>query len=414
MKKVFASPCCSGCIAIIYEVAGDLPGGVPASDVLQFLATVHPFDVDDEDAMKAASQMLGYPHDVLTSALGEIVKTGIVVKRGSRLRLQPDLLADHILVKACFDRTLGKATGYSGRIWQACGAGLRRNFFVNIARIDWRLSESGTAPESMLTEAWRVLEQEFEAGGISQRLDLLDLLEKVAFYQPERTLNLVAWALDHELPAENTPLLEYTYEEVRVKAAPVLKSCAYRREWLYRACELLWRLAQSDPRQTNPHPAHPARILCDLAGYSRYKPFDYTQQVITQAIDWLNRDGAKLVFDILDHALRKEFEDHISDGHAVTFYASSVLELGQHRVLALRDEVLGAVIQQFLGDDASLAVRAAKSLALALTPPHGDLRSKTPGGGDDHLGPRVSKVAQADTCQALRHATLAAGRRCTK
>ena len=344
------------------HVAGD----ISVADVLSFLAAVHPFDLDDVHAVGAAACVIGCHRDVLTSALGETVKTGVVVKRGSRLRLQPDLLADHILVSACYDRTLGRPTGYADRIWKASSPELRRNLIVNVARIDWRLSETISC-DSMLTEAWSALDRDFKEGGISQRLDLLDLLEKVAFYQPERTLNLVDWALAHELPAENTPLLDYTYEEVRFKAARVLKSCAYRREWLYRACELLWRLAQSDPRQTNPHPDHPARILCDLAGYSRYKPFDYTHQVTTQAIDWLNRDGTKLVFDILDHALRKEFEDHLSDGHTVTFYPSSALELGQQRVLALRDEVLGAVVQRLLGDDASLAVRAAKSLGLALT-----------------------------------------------
>ena len=350
--------------------AGHLSSDLNVDGVLRFLAAVHPFDIDDGDAMEAASRILGCRRDVLTSALGEIVRTGIVVKRGSRLRLQPDLLADHILISACFERTLGRATGYANRIWKASSSELRRNLIVNVARIDWRLSQTMSS-DSMLNEAWRVLDRDFKEGGIPQRLELLDLLEKVAFYQPERTLDLVAWALDHELPPEHTPLIDYTYEDVRFRVAPVLQACAYRREGLYRACELLWRLAQSDQRQTNPHPDHPARILCDLASYSRYKPFDYTQQVTTQAIDWLHRDEVKLVFDILDQALRKEFEDHISDGYSVTFYPSPALDLGRERVLQLRDAVLDAVIQQFLGNDASLAVRAAESLKFALPPPLG-------------------------------------------
>ena len=350
--------------------ASHVAGDISVADVLRFLAAVHPFDLDDGDAMEAASCVIGCHPDALTSALGEIVKTGVVVKRGSRLRLQPDLLADHILITACFDRTLERPTGYADRIWKRSSPELRRNLIVNVARIDWRLSETMSS-DSLLTEAWSAFDREFKESGIPQRRELLGLLEKVAFYQPERTLNLAAWALDHELPAEHTPLIEYTYEDVIVKVAPVLEACAHRREWLYRACELLWRLAQSDQRPTNPHPDHPARILCDLAGYSRYKPLDYTQQVTGQAIGWLQRDGGKLVFDILDHALRKEFEDHISEGHTVRFYPSSALELGPEKVLALRDQVLDAVIEQFLGNDTSLAVRAVESLKLALTAPIG-------------------------------------------
>ena len=351
--------------------AGRFAGDVMVTKMLHFLAAVQPFDVDDNDALESASHVLGCRRDVLTSALGEIVRTGVVVKRRSRLRVQPDLLADHILVRACFDRTLGKATGYADCIWQAGSSGLRRNLIVNVARIDWRLSETGMSPESMLTEAWHVLDREFKASGISQRLDLLDLLEKVAFYQPERTLNLAAWALDNELPQEHTSLITYTYEDVRNRLPPVLRGCAYHREWLGRACELLWRLAQSDPRQTNPHPDHPARILCDLAAYSRYKPFDHTQRVISQAIEWLRRDRVNLAFDILDQALKQEFEDHISDDYSFTFYPSSALVLGKESVLALRDDVVAAVFEQFLGNDSSLAVRAAKSLALALSRPMG-------------------------------------------
>ena len=363
------------------RVAGHLPGDVRVEDMLQFLAAVHPFDLDDNDALEAASQVLGCGRDVLISALGEIVRTGVVVKRRSRIRVQPDLLADHILVTACFDRTLAKATGYADRIWQAGSALLRRNLIVNVARIDWRLSETGMSRDSMLAEAWRVLDQEFKAGGISQRLGLLDLLEKVAFYQPERTLDLVEWALDNELPRQQTKFGPYTYEHVRVRVAPVLRVCAYHGEWLYRACELLWRLAQSDPRPTNPHPDHPARILCDLAAYSRYRPFDHTQRVIGQAIEWLRRDRVKLTFDILDQALRSEFEDHISDGHSVTYHSYPASVLGEAKVLALRQDVLNAVIQQLLGNDVSLAARAAESLELALSPPMG-LFGRQPGANE--------------------------------
>ena len=356
--------------------AGQLADAISVADVLSFLAAVQPFDLNADDAIEAASRVLGCCRDLLTPVLGQIARAGVVVKRGSRLRIQPDLLADHILVKACFDRTLEQVTGYAGRIWKAGSATLRRNLIVNVARIDWRLSKSGMSPDSMLTEAWCVLEREFKESGILQREELLDLLEKVAFYQPKRTLNLVKWAMNDELPPEQTKFGTFTYEGVRSKLAPVLRACAYHREWLNRSCELLWRLAQSDCRPTNPHPEHPVRILCDLAAYSRYKPFDHTREVTMLAIEWLRRDRVKLVFEILDKALRKEFDDHISDGHSVTYYPYSALVLGKGRVLELQDEVLDAVIQQLHGNGLSLAVRAAESLKLALFPPVGHFGRK--------------------------------------
>ena len=352
--------------------AGDLPGDVRLADLLRFLAAVHPLDLNDEEALEAASHVLGCRRDVLKSAIGRAIKIGVVVKRRSRLRVLPDLLADHILVNACFDRTLRKATGYPKCIWQASSVGLRRNLIVNVARIDWRLSATGMSPESMLDEAWGVLERDFKAGGIPQRLSLLDLLEKVAFYQPERTLSLVEWALNHELSPEYKKSGRFEYEDVRVRVAPVLRMCAYHRRWLLRSCELLWCLAKSDQRETNPFPGHPLRILCDLADYSRYKPFDYTQEVIHQAIEWLHRDNEKIVFDILERALRMESDDHIDNYRSITIYPYSVLVFGKERVLAVRNKVLTAVIQQvFRSDVTHLAVRAADCIRRALSLPVG-------------------------------------------
>ena len=348
--------------------ADHLSDDISVADVLSLLAAVHPFDLACGDSLETASRVLGCCRDVFTSALDEIVKTGVVVKRGSRLRLQPDLLADHILIHACFSRALGKATGYVDRLWRESSAELRRNLIVNVARIDWRLSKDAMSPESMLSSAWGVLERDFKAGGIRQRLNLLDLLEEIAFYQPERTLDLLTWVLDNEAPPKHADFGPYmhTSQDMRIRVAPVLQACAYHRKWLGQACELLWRLAQSD-QQTNPSPDHPIRILCDLASYSLYKPFDYGQRVISQALEWMRRDRAKIVFDILDQALQKEFVDHVSDGHSVTYCPRSALVLGERRVLALRDEVLDAVIQQVCGSDASIAVRAAKSIGFAMS-----------------------------------------------
>ena len=67
-----------------------------------------------------------------------------------------------------------------------------------------------------------------------------------------------------------------------------------------------------------------------------YKPFDHTREVTKLAIEWLRRDRMKLAFEILDKALRKEFDDHVSDGHSVTYYPRSALVLGKGRALKSR------------------------------------------------------------------------------
>ncbi|MHB1438759.1 MAG: helix-turn-helix domain-containing protein [Thiobacillus sp.] len=350
-----------------------LPGGIDAREALRFLAVAQPFDLADAEAMDAAAEILGgVQRDVLIGAIGQIGMTGVVVQRGSRLRLQPDLLADHILIEACYDAGLGLPTGYAERVWNASPSGLRRNLIVNLSRIDWRLSAAGTRQGSLLGVAWDTLENEFSAGGIEQRVSLLKLVENVAYYQPLRALALTRWALGNEIDGGEPGIFgPHTYEEVRTAAAGVLRNCAYHLEHLEEACLLLWRLAKSDSRRTGPNPEHPLRVLLDLASYSRFKPIAYVERVIDLALGWLEDPTSLSAFDICDESLKWDAEDHIADGYTIKMTSYSPLILGEDCVLELRTRVLDAILLQLGGLDVARAARAVQSLGKALGGPWG-------------------------------------------
>ena len=92
---------------------------------------------------------------------------------------------------------------------------------------------------------------------------MLDVLAKVAFYQPQRALAIVRWALEH--PAAPAPAqagfgLSYIYtdQDVRDAAAPVLRTAAYDPDVLVEATDLLWELGRNDARPPNQRPNHAA------------------------------------------------------------------------------------------------------------------------------------------------------------
>ena len=313
------------------------------------------------------------PRDAIVRALGQIEQTGVVIHRGSRLRVQPDLLADHILSSACFDFSLGVPTGYAERVWNHASGSARRNLLVNLGRIDWKLSSEGSLQQSLLDMAWHTLEKDFKESGISARVDLLKLLEKVAFFQPQRTLELIRWALNHELDGGEPNLYRdtVTYNEVCYAAASVLRNVAYHLDHLEETCDILWGLAKDDDRPINQYPDHPVRILQDLISYSRYKPLVWTERVVDRAISWLDDEYPYHLspFDVLDTALSTEAEDHWADGYKIMYSSFSPLGLGNDNVFDIRSRIVTAVLGQMENPNIFRAARAVKSLGAALSYP---------------------------------------------
>lgn len=346
-----------------------LPGALEVRDVLRVLSAVQPLDLTDTEAIDACSTVLGRDsRDELMQILDRLVRAGIVSKRSTRLRIQPDMLADHILADACYSTALARPTGYADRIWERVAPGLKRNLLVNLARIDWRLSVGGVTGDTLLGLAWATLEREFQAGGIQERLALLSLLKDAAHFQPRRSLELARWAMENEVPGEEPGFLGHvsTYADIRAAIPDVLRGCAYHVDCLDEACDLLWELAKNDRRPTGPHPEHPLRVLTDLASYSLLKPFEYSRRVIERALGWLEADGRPEALEVLDEALKWDAEDHVAEGYTIHMRSYSVpLVIGKEVVLGLRHRVYEGVLAALGAPDPPLSVRAAHSLGNA-------------------------------------------------
>lgn len=149
-------------------------------------------------------------------------------------------------------------------------------------------------PSALIEPLWERITAAFRTTEARERVSVLEIVAKVAFFQPRRALDLATWAMENPcapVTAEVGFGLTHTWTDtdVRHALAPVLRAAAHHPKLLPQAATLLWRLGRDDSRPTPQHPSHPLRILEELASYTRWGPTEYQWILVAQVERWLAR-----------------------------------------------------------------------------------------------------------------------------
>src|SRR6266508_3534037 len=275
-------------------VVADPPMGDPRMrrETLKAVAALQPLRIDQPEFQQAMSNLTTKPFDQVMPHLQGLEGSGVLLRRGTSFRVVPDLLGDVVLADAAVHGLSGVSLGYLERVFGAAAGEALQHALVNASRVDWQTRQPGSA-ETLIEPLWTQLVAEFTAAGIYGRLTLLKLLEKTAFFQPNRTLALVRWAIanptetvekiDHPL----SDMLRTGYNVVLEEIPAVLENVGYHLDQLPAVVDVLWDLARHDTRPTNQHPHHPMRVLSELAAYGVAKPVAFQETLVDAAQRWL-------------------------------------------------------------------------------------------------------------------------------
>jgi hypothetical protein len=77
------------------------------------------------------------------------------MRRGRLVRVNPDILADHLLYRAAVDEN-GAPTGFVEEMIKVFGGTSLENILANAAELDWRATRAGEN-EAVLAATWREL-----------------------------------------------------------------------------------------------------------------------------------------------------------------------------------------------------------------------------------------------------------------
>ena len=362
---------------ILVGQIGDQNDAALCKSSLDLIAAVQPIRLDSEEALDLEAEFLGIDHPRLLRSLGALEESGVLLRRGNTLRIVPDVLADHILHEASVT-SQGQPTGYADRVFDKFGSLCPSEVLRNLAELDWRLRKSDAQASGLLSGVWQRIEQEFRETSNFGRCTILGFLEEVAVYQPERTLELVEYAIRNPATksedAEQSRLYKYTHSNVLRQLPTLLRRVCYTLNYLPRCCNLLWELGRDDDRDVNPHPDHAMRVLADLGSYDIGKPLAVNHGVLDAVQKLLaapgSHDHLHSPLEIIDPMLAKTGLSTHSEGYKFVYRSFALRE---EIIKSIRQRAIALVVRCLSSDSLRGSLRALDSLENALREPLGAL-----------------------------------------
>ncbi|NQE06102.1 hypothetical protein C5S32_09555 [ANME-1 cluster archaeon GoMg1] len=343
-------------------------------DILSLISAISPIKPQTETFQEHASKFLNIDSVKLIDAISTLESTGILLRRGYSLRITPDVLSDHILYNACITGS-GQPTGYEQKVFNAFGHIFPENVLFSLSELDWRITREGKSID-LLGEIWEIIENEFRGASHFQRSQILKHLEKVAYFQPARTLRLVEYAIHNpSMVSDNEEWApQYTHKDVLNALPPLLKGIASNPDYSPRCCDLLWYLGRDDERPTNdglgPEPA--MSVLSALAEYDIRKPVKINSAVLDAIERWLKEPDAHehihSPLDVLDPLLAKEGDSTRLQGYG---FVSMPFAVNPETTKSIHEKAISLLSDCTKSQSTKVVLRALKSLIDTLIPPRG-------------------------------------------
>jgi transcriptional regulator with XRE-family HTH domain len=325
--------------------------------VLDVLALVQPFHIEDPQLIDLLRTVKGFDESDVSRVLRLLAEGGIVYRRGHQYRLMPDLLGDYIIETSCLGSS-DRLSPFAERVFESVSATLLQHVLVNLGRLDWRKAGGDPSDSRMLDNIWSKLndiENEYDPR--------FEAIRSVAIFQPKKALDFVQ--------------SQIIQGRVTRGLSKILRSIAYNTDYLNDACELLWALGHNDEAELGRHPEHPVRILSELCGFEENKPLEFVRLVFEFGLGLLDRadawDGHYTPLEILKPVLSSEGVTTTSNGRNIVM---SPFTINLDVVSPLRETVIARVLDLLNDPRPRVARQAADFMDAALRAPMGIMGSR--------------------------------------
>ncbi len=357
----------------LFRELGDQIDPTLCRSLLNLIAAIQPIRLDSEITLNSAAEFLDIDRPTLHTSLDILEQAGVLLRRGNTLRIVPDVLADNILHKASVT-SQGQPTNYADMVFAEFAPLCPGEVLRNLSELDWRLRHSGAQATDLLSSIWQGIRLNFQQAPSLGRSMTLEILQKIAVYQPERTLDLVEYAIRNPAAESGSPewpqLWGNRHSDVLRQLPALLRQISYTLDYLPRCCDLLWELGRDDGRNLNSNTDHAIRVLADLGGYAIGKPFIVTSRVL-DTIEKLLEDPSShdhfySPLDIIDPMLAKTgFSTHVEGYNLV----NRSFTLKDENIKSIRQRSISLIGRCLLSTNLRISLRALASLESALREP---------------------------------------------
>lgn len=343
--------------------------------LLELVALVQPVTADAEEFRDIAESLLAQRPDRVLRGLRTLEEAGVLARRGAKLRVIPDLFGDFLVADACVDPTTGFPTGYAEAVFEKAYGALAQNVIISVARLDWRVSRERQWDSTVLDRIWDSLTRDLVASSALRREVTLSSLSEVAYYQPQRSLDLVKKLLRTQPRPEdpNLGLPKALIADVGHRLAGItkfLRNAGYSLEHVGEVCDLLWAIGRDHEGWLPADPDHAIRILQKLASIESHKPMGYLSVIADRAIAWTTDPDLGTYrhspLDVLEPLVATDARDTEVRGRTLRI---TPFGINPDAVRALRDRSIDTAISLLIHSHLRVGVRAARFLHAALRTP---------------------------------------------
>lgn len=360
-------------------IIGDLGGAGDEKLVkamLDVLALIQPFHIEDPALLDLLEKLKGIDQTEATRLMRLLLDGGLIYQRGGQYRLMPDLLGDYIIEQSCIGPTQ-KLSPFAEQAFEAVEAKHLQNLLLNLARMDWRLSEGDPAKSPLLDGIWKKLrhvESEYDPH--------LEAIAQVAIYQPRQALDFVEY---------------HIREGTEIGAlAQILRAIAFNYDYLDDVCAALWELGKDDEKKDGFRFEHPIGVLEQLCGFQENKPLEFCERVFDFAMK-LSTDPAQWKFkrkplEIMLPVLSTEGMSTTANSRSVTF---KPFLISYDTVKPLRERLIAHLLDLLENIDPAIARVAADAMDAALRGPFGIMQQDVPKAIRDKYDAEFEQTIQA-------------------
>jgi transcriptional regulator with XRE-family HTH domain len=310
-------------------VRGD--GSERRRSTLVALASMQPVRLEQTEFIDAMAALSGQPTHTVHTTLDELENLGVVLRRGSSVRIVPNLLGEAILERALLSRA-GMDTHFAAQLAKYARGDALKNAIHNVSIIDWYNQRS----RSHLAQAlWQALVQSALSLPNSQRISLASGIESVAVLYPTSALDLAEQVLENPAADEVDELSGIwgdtrfiTGEDCARSLTRLIHNACLDITVLDRGMRLLWTIGVSDTRAENQTPHHGLRLLKELGEYGPDKSLEASARYVETLKGWLIdaafQDDRAMVLSLLEPILADEIEITRAKGLTVSYSRRSI------------------------------------------------------------------------------------------
>ena len=292
--------------------------------LLQLLSAIGPIAPESADAVQRVASYHGVEAHDLIAAIGRLEQHGFLMRRGRLVRVMPDVLADHLLYRASLTED-GQPTGFVDSVLDQLSPEYTGNILANASELDWRSSVT-ESHAAVLGQAWVQLRRGLPQLGVSERICLVENLQRAAIYAPDEVLQIVEVMAAPFVDGAAEVLASVSAESVLYqKVCDRLRFIATHPTYTTRCVQTLWRLAKIDERETNRFPEHPRQLLSDLVRYDRQRPVEVqetaTQTLVDRIEATIEDEPVPWAIVALSPVLVRTGESHVATRRGLTLQA---------------------------------------------------------------------------------------------